>query len=684
MVCFAVWNYGDIYIHSTDPAISRSTVMILQNISSIGWATFASTVLYFSLAFARRDKLLKNKLFLITIFILPILFVYLQWTNCLMINPVRRTYGWSFTFANTIWTYLFYIYYSLFTLLSVYYVHSYGRKTKILFQKKQAKIITFSIISCLIIGTMFDVAIPVLSNNSIPSIGNLIVILFSVGICYAIVKYRFLSITPALAAKNIISAMNDLLILLNPEGDILTVNKSTLNSLQYEQNELEGKSITILFQKDGFKNNFLEIVTNKEGIINQDSIILTKTGKEIPIIYSISHLKNEEEIIIGTVLIARDITERKQAEEALSLSLSMLNASLESTADGILVVDKAGKISLYNKKFADTWHIPKELLDMNDDRVLLDYVINQIIDPDEFIKNVEALYQHPEKSSIDQFSLIDGRIFERYSQPQRIAEEIVGRVWSFRDITERKRAEDELIIAKEKAEEGDRLKTAFLANMSHEIRTPLNGILGYTDLLKDPLIASDEHQDFIHIIEKSGTRLLNLLNDIIDFSKVESGLVEVNLSETDVNAFIEYSYELFKLEAQEKGLQFIYKKYLTSEEAYIHTDSEKVYTVLANLIKNAIKFTAEGSIEFGCKRNGQFIEFFIKDTGCGISNEQKKFVFERFRQGIDTISRNYEGAGLGLSISQAYVKVLGGKIWVESEVGTGSTFYFTLPINKQN
>lgn len=247
------------------------------------------------------------------------------------------------------------------------------------------------------------------------------------------------------------------------------------------------------------------------------------------------------------------------------------------------------------------------------------------------------------------------------------------------DITDKKNIEKELLEAKEHAEESDRLKLVFLANMSHEIRTPMNGILGFTELLKEPKLSGEEQQEYINIIEKSGKRMLNIINDIISISKVESGQVEISLSETNVNDQIDYLNTFFKPEAAQKGLQLKVAKQLAAKDSIVSTDKEKIYAILTNLVKNALKFTDSGSIEFGCVKKDNTLEFFVKDTGSGISVSQQQLIFERFRQANETLTRTHEGSGLGLAISKAYVEMLGGKIWVESEVGKGSTFFFTIP-----
>ena len=249
------------------------------------------------------------------------------------------------------------------------------------------------------------------------------------------------------------------------------------------------------------------------------------------------------------------------------------------------------------------------------------------------------------------------------------------------DISGRKKTEEELIAAMEHAKESDRLKSAFLANMSHEIRTPMNGILGFASLLKEPDLTGEDKQKYIHIIEKSGARMLNIINDIVDISKIEAGLMEVNLKKSNINDQIEYIYNFFKPEIEGKGIRLSFKNSLPEKEAFIKTDREKVYAILTNLVKNAIKYTNRGSIDFGYEKKGEYLEFFVKDTGIGIAKNRQKAIFERFIQADIEDPRAMQGAGLGLTISKAYVEMLGGEIKVNSDEGNGSTFCFTIPYN---
>ncbi|MGB5687520.1 MAG: ATP-binding protein [Candidatus Electrothrix sp.] len=261
------------------------------------------------------------------------------------------------------------------------------------------------------------------------------------------------------------------------------------------------------------------------------------------------------------------------------------------------------------------------------------------------------------------------------------------RVTSLSDITDRKKVERELIEAKEKAEESDRLKSAFLANMSHEIRTPMNGILGFVDLLKEPHLTGEEQGRYIKLIQKSSKRMLNTINDLIDISKIEAGEVDVVKTETHVPRLIREQYDFFNMKAAAKGLELMCNSSLAESDLIVFTDKQKVKAILSSLIKNAIKFTDQGSVTLGCSlmmdkycKDCNELEFYVKDTGVGIPQSRIKAVFNRFEQADIECSRAFEGSGLGLAISKAYVEMLGGKIWVESEEGVGSQFSFTLPL----
>lgn len=248
-----------------------------------------------------------------------------------------------------------------------------------------------------------------------------------------------------------------------------------------------------------------------------------------------------------------------------------------------------------------------------------------------------------------------------------------------KDITKRIKAEQEIIAAKEKAEESDRLKSAFLANMSHEIRTPLNGLLGFSELLIDPDFNEDEKKEFIEVIKQNSSRILTLINSILDISHIESGQVKLQEHTIRLASLLNTIHNNLSLEAIKKGIEF--KMYMGSfdQSVEIITDGYRVTQILNNLLGNAIKFTEKGTIEFGLQLKGDYIQFFIKDTGIGIAKEFHQHIFERFWQVDQGLNRKFEGSGLGLTIAKSLVELLGGKIWLDSAPGKGSIFYFTIP-----
>jgi PAS domain S-box-containing protein len=254
-----------------------------------------------------------------------------------------------------------------------------------------------------------------------------------------------------------------------------------------------------------------------------------------------------------------------------------------------------------------------------------------------------------------------------------------------RDFTERKEYEQNLLKALTKAEESDRLKTAFLQNMSHEIRTPLNAISGFSELLDIPDLSDDKRATFVQIIQNSSNQLISIISDILTISSLETNQVKINTSSVCINSTIIELLTIFKEQARKQNILLYAKQQLNDSESEIFTDKTKIIQILSNLISNALKFTHEGFVEFGYNLKESYLEFYVKDSGIGINPEFHETIFERFRQADKSINKLYGGTGLGLAISKAFVELLGGKIRVQSELGSGSTFYFSIlyrPANK--
>lgn len=297
------------------------------------------------------------------------------------------------------------------------------------------------------------------------------------------------------------------------------------------------------------------------------------------------------------------------------------------------------------------------------------------------IANKELIFQNEEmEKRADELIIADNElVFQNEEKEKRAAELIIANKELLFQNKEKEKRAVELLNAKEHAKESDRLKTAFLQNMSHEIRTPMNGILGFAELLKSRRLSGERQQEFIQLIEESGQRMLNIINDIVNISKIETGQIELDLQAINVNQVLNHLYTIFIHEAERIGLSLSYKTSLNDTLCITETDNLKLTQIISNLIKNALKFTKSGNIEFGYRLEDQNLEFYVRDTGIGIESKMQHTIFERFRQVEMSAGRNYEGAGLGLAISKAYVEKLGGKIWVKSELKEGTTFFFNIP-----
>jgi PAS domain S-box-containing protein len=478
--------------------------------------------------------------------------------------------------------------------------------------------------------------------------------------------------------RNLFEQSVDGIFYLTMDGKFKAVNKSFADMHGYTQDEILRMNISDIDSPDSTSlfNTRIESIKRGEKL-KFEVEHFHKDGHLIPLEVTTSLIKQGSTNYI--MASHRDITEKRKAEESLRESEENFRMLFEENPlPTVLSEMPSGKIAFVNKKMARLMNrTRKEIIgktateldllpNIEDQQRLSDLIASK-----GYVDNIEI-----EKVSPDHLKGTD-LIFMRLVT-------IMGKKYCLtvvQDITERKNAENEVIRAREKAEQSDRLKSAFLANIGHEIRTPMNGIMGLSALLRNKSLSVGEQQEYVGIIENSGARMLSMINDLIDLSKIESGVMGVHLSLCNINSQIDCLYSLFKPEIDYKGLEFIYSKFLPDAAATIKTDGEKINAVLSNLIKNAIKFTHQGSIEFGYRKIDANYEFFVKDTGVGISPEQKNIIFERFRQGSESLNRNYEGAGMGLAISKSFVEMLGGRIWMESKQGLGSAFYFTVPCN---
>ena len=460
---------------------------------------------------------------------------------------------------------------------------------------------------------------------------------------------------------------------------IVDCNEATCQMNGYSREELIGHSIDVINPIEGKQEERADFYNNlKQQGVNQHEVVHRhKDGHLFPVEVSTSLvILGGQEMILG---IDRDITERKQAETELrEKEVQYRNLANSGTA----LIWTSGTDKLCNF-FNNPWlNFTGRTLEQETGNGWAEGVHPD--DLDSCIQTFITAFDKREPFEMEyRLMHVSGEyrwLLDMGTPNYNLNGEFIGYIGHCFDINDRKKMETELLVSKEKAEESDRLKSAFLDNMSHEIRTPLNSIIGFSDLLLDPDFGQDQRDEFIRMIGASGNNLLNIINDIIDLSKIESGQISFKISRLSIQKLIgdiqkEYSYR-----AVEKGIELRLDPSTSNlKDIYFESDELRLKQILINFVGNAIKFTEKGYIEIGFRIEENRIEFYVKDTGIGIPEEYHEKIFERFRQVDSSYTRKYGGNGLGLAISKSLAELLGGEIWMESEVGKGSTFFFTIP-----
>ena len=378
-----------------------------------------------------------------------------------------------------------------------------------------------------------------------------------------------------------------------------------------------------------------------------------------------------------TFELKQTIEELSKAKDELIVQQQLFEIMFNTIPDGVVITNTKREIQLANRGMKSTFgYNPEEIIGKTTQILYADKL--------KYKSTGDSLYNEDSPRSenlyINYYKTKDNLEFPGETFGTKLYDnngEWKGNLGIMRNVSERMRFINDIQKEKERAEESDRLKSAFLANMSHEIRTPMNGILGFLEILEDTDLSLAERKNYTGIVSKSGNRLLETINNIIEISKIESGQIQENIDSLDVTEALRDMYKFFLPQTDIKGLELVNSNE-NSPPLVIGTDRNKLNSILTNLIKNAIKFTTSGSIEFGYELQKDKLLFTVNDTGKGIPEPQIEKMFDRFIQADNSLNREHEGSGLGLSIAKSYSEQLGGEIGVESSLGKGSSFYFTI------
>ena len=513
-------------------------------------------------------------------------------------------------------------------------------------------------------------------------------------------------------AQKYLDVAGVMFIVLNRKGEITTINKKGCEILGYSYNEIINKNWFNICLPNNIREKiwtvFQELMEGNIKIVEYyENDVLTKNNEIKIIAFHNTIIRDDNSKIISVLFSGEDITIRKQEEQELIIAKEkieekkiklkeqarLLDLIFTHSLDSIVLLDKDYNFIQVSETYArscqkDISYFPgKNHFDL--------YPSDFKDELDEYKQNKQTYYRHARPFIFPDHPEWGTTYWNLGLVPILDKnDEIELFIFTLKNITEKHKTEQELIVAKAKAEESDQLKTEFINNMSHEIRTPMNGILGFSNFLNKPNLTDKKRKYYISIIQNNGKQLMRIIDDILEISKL--GTKQVKTIETNIilnDVFLEL-FSIFNVKAKEQKIPLYLKKGLPDNDSEIFTDKSKLNIILSNLLENALKFTNTGFIEFGYKLNtdiergiteqSRSIEIYVKDTGIGIEPESQEIIFERFSQEKKELSQKVGGLGLGLSIAKENAELLGGKITLKSEKDKGATFFVTIPYKKVN
>ncbi|MCU0609729.1 MAG: ATP-binding protein [Chitinispirillaceae bacterium] len=698
---FAIWSGGLVVVHNS--SVSAKTAQLFLDLSSIGGISALPIFLYFAMIFCDGFRSHRKKI-AVALAAVSLVFVFIQFKDhSLQQITSLHSYGWAFAMRfPSLWPHAFIAFSSVCTLLGIgLLIHFHFTKADVV-RRRQTRLM---FICWILLFILICITTPMARiTGNFPFITDTVFMLWAIAIVYSMTRYRLYELTARNAAEKIIETMPDGLLMIDNEGIIVSANPSAFALIEPSGLLIKGRSIRDVFPDD----NLFWFTGEPDSQLDMTETVCVTAGVGVPVLLSRSFLKDDAGVVRGMVCVFRDISAIKNAETALRESESRYRAIFENIqdiyfetlVDGTIIQISPSVSTVAQYKREELIGRPVQTLYpiANERGTLLSHLTTygKVSDFEIHLsdKNGEV---HP--CSITCLLMRDSA-----GAPYKIA-------GTLRDISERKSMESALVMARDslerkvnerteqlqkankeldeawiRAETANRAKSQFLATITHELRTPLNGVIGMADLLLDSPL-SDQQRKYSDIIRAGGSALLSIVNTVLDFSKLEAGKVELEITDFDLRKVIDDITGILTPQSRDKKIALL----CTIDPAVPHQlmgDPDRLRQIILNLASNAVKFTTAGQVTItvgveSMQDANVALRFAVSDTGIGIPENIRKTIFSPFIQGDGSFTRRYGGTGLGLTIAQQLAELMGSTIEVTSEVGAGSTFWFSAAFGKK-
>ncbi len=673
LISLIAWGCSEFLSRSSSTAAASEFWSVF---GMIGWAFIGPIFLGFTLSYVNRDEFLSNLWNQLLLFVPGFIFLFLGWATNLINNRDISTfhkvyYGWNSPSAPLFWLLLAWL--DGLLLLSVVILVNYLLKSSDKKEKQRTIWIIVAVLIPIVGGSITNGIFPILNIQIFPA-AILLTSVMSLIITYAILRYQLFAINPAGVVSNIVQTMHEILVVFSPDGFIEFVNPAVEKILGYSKPEIIGKQVKILFEEawGDFDTKVVKQVLKENSVSGIEFDLVSKTGEKVPVTFSASVLKDSYGKVFGIVAVASDIRKIRDLFIDVSAERNKLTTTLDSIVDGVLALDFEGNVTMANPAGL-AMISSKDVVGKKLEEVLTLFDGGQTIVPSDLMAKTKIdhdtiIFQKPNVKIVTKSGK---QVFVNLTSSaiKEGKEAGLGAIITMTDISKEKEFEE--------------MKIDFVSMAAHELRTPLTAIRGYLSVLQEETSSalSKEQNSFLEKAFISSSQLAALVENLLSVSKIERGAMKLEADQVDWKEVLNEAFGNFKPLADERRMKLKINLPKQLEKAFV--DKFRISEVISNLVANAINYTKPGgTVEISAKSDGKEITTMVRDTGQGIPQAAIQKLFTKFFRVSGVLEQGSKGTGLGLYISKAIVDMHKGKIWVESKLGEGTTFYFTVPTIK--